>query len=196
MSSITTRNMLVATVAGILALTGCTATSTPYQPLGLGSRISGGYTDIRIDETHYRVSFAGNRLTSRDRVESYLLFRAAELTLLKGYDYFIIQDREVEHQIERQVRRDPFYDPWYRPYHDYWRPYWRYYRNGRGWYIWYPYYGDPFWADRYDVRTIDRYEATADIVMGKGARPNGNLRSFDAREVRDRLAPQIEYPEG
>lgn len=194
MTSTARRTALSLTGGIILMTTGCAMSSTPYQPLGAGSRVSGGYSDIRIDETHYRVSFAGNRLTSRERVESYLLFRAAELTLLKGYDYFIIEDREVDHQIERQLRRDPFYDPWYAPYHTYWRPYWRYYRNGRGWYHWYPYYGDPFWADRYDVRTIERFEATADIAMGRGARPNGNLRSFDAREVRDRLAPQIEYP--
>ena len=116
------------------------------------------------------------------------------MTLLKGYDYFIIRDREVEHQIEREVRPDPFYDPWHAPYHTYWRPYWRYYRIGSGWNSWYPYYGDPFWADRYDTRTIERFEATAEIELGKGARPNGNLRSFDAREVRYRLAAQIEYP--
>ncbi len=194
MFSITRRKALAATSAIILATTGCAMSSTPYQPLGAGTRVSGGYSDIRIDETHYRVSFSGNRLTSRERVESYLLFRAAELTLLKGYDYFVIQDREVEHQIVRQVRPDPLYDPWHSPYHTYWRPYWRYYRTGIGWYHWYPYYGDPFWATRYNTRTIERFEASADIELGKGTRPNGNLRSFDAREVRDRLAAQIEYP--
>lgn len=188
------RLALAATAALALATSGCAMRSTPYQPLHSSSRISGGYSDVRIDETHYRVSFAGNRLTSRERVESYLLFRAAELTLLKGYSYFVIEDREVEHQIERQIRRDPFYDPWHSPYHVYWRPYWRYYRTGRGWYHWYPYYGDPFWAERYDVRTIERFEASADIRMGSGEVPNGNLRAFDAREVRDRIAPQIEYP--
>ncbi|WP_234035675.1 CC0125/CC1285 family lipoprotein [Erythrobacter insulae] len=190
------KKFLTAAVCGLTLVTaGCTAMrSTPYQPLQSASRVSGGYSDIRIDAEHYRVSFAGNQLTSRERVESYLLFRAAELTLLKGYDYFVIEDREVEHQIERQIRRDPLYDPWFSPYHTYWRPYWRYYRNGRGWYHWYPYYGDPFWAGRYDVRTIDRFEATADIRLGRGALPTDNPRAFDARKVRDDIEPQIEYP--
>ncbi|WP_233998779.1 hypothetical protein [Erythrobacter sp. YT30] len=183
------------TGAVALIMTGCAMSITPYQPLSAGSRVSGGYSDLRIDETHYRVSFAGNRLTSRERVESYLLFRAAELTLLKGYDYFIIEDREVEHQIQREFQRDLLYDPWFANRYGYWRPYWRYYRVGAGWYHWYPYYGDPFWADRYSVRTIERFEASADIALGKGTRPNGNLRSFDAREVSERLSPQIEYPE-
>ena len=183
-----------ATCALALFTTGCAMRSTPYQPLHSASRISGGYSDLQIDESHYRVSFAGNRLTSRERVESYLLFRAAELTLLKGYDYFEIEDREVEHQIERQVRRDPLYDPWHAPYHTHWRPYWRYYRQDRGWYNWYPYYGDPFWANRYDVRTIDRFEATADIRLGRGPVPEGNPRAFDARKVRDDTGPRIERP--
>lgn len=190
----THRIVLAACAALALITTGCTMRSTPYQPLQSTSRVSGGYSDLRIDETHYRVSFAGNRLTSRERVESYLLFRAAELTLLKGYDYFVIEDREVEHQIERQIRRDPFYDPWYAPRYGYWRPYWRYYRAGHGWYHWYPYFGDTFWAERYDVRTIERFEASADIRLGKGAAPAANGRAMDAREVRDRIAPQIEYP--
>lgn len=177
-----------------LAVASCTMTSTPYQPLHSASRVSGGYSDLRIDETHYRVTFAGNRLTSRERVESYLLFRAAELTLLKGYDYFVIEDREVEHQIEREVRRDPLYDPFFSRAYGYWQPYWRYYRSGRGWYHWYPYFGDPFWADRYDVRTIERFEASAEIRLGKGSAPTENGRAIDAREVRDRIAPQVVYP--
>lgn len=189
------RIALAASAILILTAGGCAMRSTPYQPLHSASEIQGGYSDIRLDETHYRVTFSGNRLTSRERVESYLLFRAAELTLLNGYDYFVIEDREVEHQIERQLRRDPFYDPWYSSYYGYWRPYWRYYRRDYGWYHWYPYYGDPFWADRYDTRTIERFEATADIRLGRGTPPNGNLRAMDAREVRDRLAPQIEYPD-
>lgn len=187
--------LCAASAALVLTTTACSTRSTPYQPLYSASRVSGGYSDLRLDETHYRVTFAGNRLTSRERVESYLLFRAAELTLLKGYDHFIIEDREVEQQIERQVRRDPFYDPWYAPYHTYWRPYWRYYRPSHGWYVWYPYYGDRFWADRYDVRTIRRFEVSADIRLGKGPAPSANGRIFDAREVRDRIAPNIEYPD-
>lgn len=194
MPSLKSTMLYAASAALVLTTAACTARGTPYQPLQSASRVSGGYSDVRIDETHYRVTFTGNSFTSRERVESYLLFRAAELTLLKGFDHFIIEDREVEQQIERQARRDPSYYPWYAPYHVYWRPYWRYYRVGRGWYTWYPYYGDPFWAGRYDVRTIRRFEVSADIRLGAGPKPPGNGRIFDAREVRERIGPNIDYP--
>jgi len=173
---------------------GCSTRATPYQPLHSSSAISGGYSETRIDEEHFRVSFAGNRLTSREQVESYLLYRAAELTLLNGFDYFEIEDREIEHQIERQARRDPLYDPWYSPYHRSWRPYWRYYRQDHGWYHWYPYFGDPFWATRYDMRTIERFEASADIRMCCGVAPEDDPRVFDAREVTEKIGPKIERP--
>ena len=42
------------------------------------------------------VTFAGNSVTDRDTVERYLLFRAAELTVQNGGDYFVFADREVD----------------------------------------------------------------------------------------------------
>jgi len=193
--TIPVRFVPIAIVIGLVLLTSaCTTRSTPYQPLHSSTGITGGYSEQRIDADHFRVSFAGNRLTSRERVESYLLYRAAELTLQNGFDYFEIEDREVERQIQREVRRDPFYDPWFHPYDRYWRPYWRYYRRDHGWYHWYPYFGDPFWASHYDIRTIERFEATADIRMCCGVAPNDNPRAFDARKIRDTIGPQIERP--
>lgn len=59
-------------LAGVLlatSLSGCATTPTPYQPLVGGQRVSGGYSDIRLSEDRYRVHFAGNSFTSRDRVE-------------------------------------------------------------------------------------------------------------------------------
>ena len=45
-----------------------------------------------------------------------------------------------------------------------------------------------------DVRTVDRFEASAEIVMGKGAKPVGDPRAFDAHAVIDSLRPKIQYP--
>lgn len=74
---------LRAVVAAGLAvlLAGC---MTPYQPHGM----TGGYTDEKIDEDTYRVSFQGNGNTHREAVLKYFLYRCAELTLQKGYAYF------------------------------------------------------------------------------------------------------------
>src|SRR3546814_2720956 len=72
------------------------ATPTPYQPLGTrGTGASGCYASQQIEQNRFRVSFSGNQLTSRERVENYLLFRAAELTVQNGY-------RSEEHTSELQ----------------------------------------------------------------------------------------------
>ena len=44
-----------------------------------------------------------------------------------------------------------------------------------------------------DVQTITNYEAIAEIVMFRGARPN-DPRSFDARQVMSNLGPRIVLP--
>ena len=175
-----------------VAVAAC-STATPYQPDIAGQRVSGGYSDMKLAEDRYRVTFEGNSLTSRDRVEGYLLYRAAELTLEQGADWFLIVDRFVERDAQTYVTPDPFYRPWYGPRYGNWRPYWRYYRQGFGWRDW---YGgrDPFWADRVDVHTVERFEAHAEILTRRGPIPAGEERAFDARQVIEDLGPTIERP--
>ena len=185
---------IAAMMGGALALTGCVGGSTPYQPFSSANRIQGGYSDAQIAEGLHRVSFAGNQLTSREQVESYLLFRSAELSLEKGYDWFAIEDRVIEHDVERQIRRDPLYDPWYDSRFGYWRPSWRYY-GARGWRSWYPYHGHTFWTDHVDVREVERFEAIAEIRMGNNPPPSGASRSMNAREVIERLGPRVVRPD-
>jgi hypothetical protein len=69
-----------ALLAGVLLV----ACATPYKENGLG----GGYTDEKIDETHYRVKFAGNGYASSDRVWAFWMYRCAELAKEKGYTHF------------------------------------------------------------------------------------------------------------
>jgi hypothetical protein len=54
--------------------------------------------------------------------------------------------------------------------------------------------GDPFWGDRLDIRTVERFEAHAEIVMRRGPVPAGEERAFDARKVIQDLGPTIERP--
>jgi len=69
------------------------------------------------------------------------------------------------------------------------------------------YYGDPFWGDPFyrgpfhggpywpeDVETTQRYEASAEVVMGHGPKPAGDKRAFDAHEVMANLGPHIVRP--
>jgi hypothetical protein len=185
---------LAVTAALAAGLAAC-ATATPYQPDVPGrSSASGGFSELRLEPDRFRVTFRGNTLTTRETVEGYLLFRAAELTVQNGHDWFSIVERDTDKQSRTYVEPDPFYRPWYGGY-GYWRPAWRYYGAGFGWRSWDPFWGDPFWGDRVDVRTVERFEATAEIVMGKGAKPAGDVRAFDARAVIDNLRPRIRYPE-
>lgn len=163
-----------------LALSAC-ATATPYGPAGQGTRY--GYSEQRVDADRFRVSFAGNSVTSREQVEMSLLLRAAELTVESGHDWFATVNRATDRDVRYQAVRDPFYYDRYSPF---WGPSWRYYRRG----LWSPWAYDPFGPDM-DYREIDRFEATAEIVMGRGRKPADDPNAFDAREVIDNLGPQV-----
>jgi hypothetical protein len=178
--------------ASVLAIAiGACASPTPYQPTyaEATSGIDGGYSEQRITPNRFRVTFSGNSMTSRDTVENYLLYRAAELTAQQGFDSFIMADRDVER--DRRV----YYD---RPFHagryGYWGPRWRYRGSAFGWRSWDPWYGDPFWTDTVDVRAVDQYEASAEIIMRRGPARDDNPRAFNARQVLASLGPEIRRP--
>lgn len=175
-------------VAAIITLAGCT-TATPYQPLTPGSQTSGGYSEQQIERNRFRVTFSGNSMTSRETVERYLLYRAAELTKQRGFDWFVMADRKTDRHSQTFVDR-PFTAG---PY-GYWGPAWRYRGRSFGWRSWDPFWGDPFWDRSIDVTTIDQYEATAEIVMRRGPKPENNPRAFDAADVLSNLGPSIVRP--
>ncbi|MEL7545470.1 MAG: hypothetical protein AAGJ84_02390 [Pseudomonadota bacterium] len=173
-----------------LALLGACATATPYQAAGDGNR---GYASQQIETDRWKVSFSGNSMTDRNTVETYLLYRAAELTDQRDYEWFQIVTRQTD-ESKRFVSTGP--DPYFGPYH------FNYYavtRSGR--LVYFPtHYGwrggfhDPFYSGRIDYREIVRYEADAEIVMGKGETPDG-AEYFTADDVLANLAMQIQRPE-
>jgi hypothetical protein len=78
-----------------LALTACGA--TPYKPHG----IDGGYADRQIDGNTYHVSFeARGGVSDRATVETYLLYRAAELTQQRGFDWFVLGSRSGDTDVD------------------------------------------------------------------------------------------------
>jgi hypothetical protein len=162
-----------------LGLAAC-ETPTPYQPLATSNSVYGGFSDQKLDDSHFRITFQGNDATSRDVVENYLLYRAAELTVNQGFDWFEMVDRKTHTKSEAWVDPGP-YD---------WHPYWRFHRRG-GWGVWDPYWGDP-WA--YDVQTIDRYQAIAEVGMGHGPKPADDAKAFDAHAVMANLGDKIVRP--
>jgi hypothetical protein len=189
--------VVAALAASTLMVAGC-ATETTYRPAtGQGFNRT-GYSDRQVEPNRFLVSFAGNSVTSRDTVERYLLFRAAELTLQNGYDYFVMANRDTDLQ-SRTYSTPGFGGGFgYGGLGGYWGPSWRYYGRGFGWRSWDPWFGGGFgggpWGNNFDIRTIERYEATAEIVMRKGPIPRDNLRAFNARAVVDSIGPTVVLP--
>ncbi len=186
MSKFEKRALGSALAMALVALAGC-ATPTPYQPLGSSNSVRGGYSDQQITDNTWRVSFVGNTLTSRQTVENYLLYRAAQLTVEKGYASFTIINRATDRDVQTQITPDPTLAG---PY-GWWRPSWRYW-VGPGWRTWDPWMGGPFWADNIDVSTVSKYEATAEIVMNKDTPSTPG--TFNARQVLINLGPTIKMP--
>ena len=172
---------LVVVAASALTLAAC-ATSTAYAPAGFNGQ-RGGYAEQRLESDRYRVSFSGNSVTSREQVEMGLLLRSAELTAENGYDWFSTVNRATDRDTRYQTMRDPFYDR----YSPFWGPSWRYSRAG----IW-GRWNDPFRDEM--IREIDRYEASAEIVMRKGAPASSEVRAFNAQQVIDKIGPTVVLP--
>ncbi len=76
----------------LTTLAACATAPTPYQAVN----DEGGYTDQQLESDRYRVKFEGNEATPRETVEDFALYRAAELTLQTGNDYFKVVSKEVE----------------------------------------------------------------------------------------------------
>ena len=146
------RTLALAAVAGLLA---ACATATPYQPAVTAGY---GFEEQTIEDNRVRITFRGNTLTDRETVETYLLYRAAELTLQSGNDYFVVANRDTEEHSRLQS------DGSYRAAFgfDYW-----YFSPRRGWRPWY----DPFWDEPTRYREVTRYEAIAEIAMFNGPKP-------------------------
>lgn len=138
---------------------------TPYQPL----QQNGGYSEQQIEANRYRVSFVGNAVTSREDVENALLYRIAELTLAQGSDYFVLSDRDTEASTV-YLQTLSSYDSF-----------------------------DPFFPRVWPRTTlssgtatpITQYKAQAYVLLQKGAKPEGEVDAYDAREVQARLGPTV-----
>jgi len=166
------RPMLYAVL--VLTLAAC-STPTPYVP---AAETGGyGYAVQRLEDNRYRVSFAGNSLTDRATVENYLLYRAAELTLQQGKDYFVVVNRDVTADTTYHTTYDPM-------------PFW--YGPGRYW--GHPYWGPGFGYSPWERGTnhaVTRYDAHAEIVLRSGRKPADDPRAFDARAVVNNLGPAV-----
>jgi hypothetical protein len=100
-----TSSVLVPVRRSILPFIGVlmVACSTPYQE----KAFTGGYVDRIVTPSTRIVEFWGNGGMSRKRVASFALFRCAEVTLLNGYDYFVVDDQKwlTEAEAQEEIKR-------------------------------------------------------------------------------------------
>lgn len=155
--------MLIVLTAG---LAGC-AKPALYQPMR-GDDV--GYGEQQLETNRYRVWFAGNSATPRETVADYVLYRCAELTLDKGYDYFVLSDRTTE----GEPRRGSGISLGIGGFHF----------GGRGGVSMGVGTGIPVGGDA-------KYFGQADAVLMKGKKPANDAAAFDAREIKANLGPGI-----
>lgn len=81
-------------IAPLIALTlsACETTAgAPYAP-ATGPQAA-GFSEIRVEQDRYRVTYRGSARLDHARVEDMALLRAADLALAGGYDWFRVVDR-------------------------------------------------------------------------------------------------------
>jgi hypothetical protein len=99
------------------------------------------------------------------------LYRAAELTLDRGYDYFTVVHRNLDRSTRYWGTTDPQFGTGY------------YTRSGN--------FVSGLGFSTYSAQPIDRYTAYADVVMFKGEKPAADVDAYDARSVLRQLGPSI-----
>ena len=157
---------LAGLLALLLALAGCAADPTPYQPASNGY----GFTQQQIEGNRYRVTFAGNGDTSLDTVRNYMLYRAAEVTVESGHDYFVVVDQNTQSTTTyRGTGSSPF-------------GFGTGFRGDGG-------FGVGF--SSFSAYPDDSFTSWADIVVGDGAKPADDVNAYDAQDVLRRLDPAV-----
>lgn len=90
--------MRVFSISILLALVAACSSPTKYEAATGGA----GYSEQKIETDKYLVSFSGNTSTKREVVETYFLYRAAEITQAAGHEYFRVLDKSSDEETRYQ----------------------------------------------------------------------------------------------
>ena len=163
-------------VLAVVVMAGC-ASQPDYRQAQKGGF---GYTESKLSDTQFRVHFKAKG-SDKSKAMDYAMLRAAELTLLEGYDWFVVTDREtlVDKETVQTTPTAGFSQRYARvtecgvltcrtSYHP---------------------------TTQFETGVFiggaqqSEIESILSIELGKGTRPT-SATSFDAREVRDNLKPE------
>ena len=162
------KSKLFFTTITVALLTSC---ATPYQP----KSFTGGFSEIQLDQNTVRVTFNGNAKTPRETVETYMLYRCAEVTLEYGFDYFILLDNVTD------VQHGAIVSPGT-------------YQSSTNVSAIGPNYATATTTGTYTPGTVTPYQkfgTTATINLFKGVKPTNLLNAYSAQELKGYLEPHI-----
>ncbi|MGE0047062.1 MAG: hypothetical protein AB7J28_06600 [Hyphomonadaceae bacterium] len=77
-----------------LSLAACASAPPAYAPAGGPGRA--GYSDLRIEQNRFRVTYRAPGGADARVLDNYVLRRAAQVTLANGDEWFIVDRRELE----------------------------------------------------------------------------------------------------
>lgn len=134
-----------------------------YRPAGAGG--GAGWRETALERDRYRITFTGSSSTDVGTVQDLALLRAAELTLSKGFTWFTVVSSDVVEENLRSAGGSAVLST------GRWRTY-------GGWLI---------------IQDDDRGRmvATLEIVMGKGTKPEGDPRAYDAQDVANTIRARM-----
>ncbi|MEM7778271.1 MAG: hypothetical protein AAF732_22035 [Pseudomonadota bacterium] len=157
--------------ASALALLSACAEPTAYAPAGADGR---GFKTQQVEQGRFMVSFRGNSLTERETVETYLLYRAAEVARDSGGSWFRITDQDTE-----TVTRFSGTSLGFGGSH-----------VGR---LGYRHFGR-LRTEFVSVRPTRSYEAFAQVQVFRGRKPANDPDAYSVQSVMQTLAPRILRP--
>ena len=67
------------------------------------ARLDGGVDDLQLNTTSYRIYARGNGFTSSERVHNFILLRASQLALLRGFEGFVIDSSENQTETSTMI---------------------------------------------------------------------------------------------
>ena len=167
--------------------------ATAQTPPVLAPAKPGVYSETKLNATSYRLTVKGHAFTSRDAVERYLLYRAAELTQERHFQWFTLAESRRKGDTAPLLKPDPA-GLRYSFRLGSWRPAWRYKLTGSSaWNRWSPFSNAAFFVG--DPKSITDFEVSADIVMHTGMMDDSNPLAFEPGAVSDFLVNQVSPPE-
>ncbi|WP_449380376.1 CC0125/CC1285 family lipoprotein [Bradyrhizobium sp. UFLA05-112] len=153
----------------------------------------GVFTVTKKDAARLHLVVAGHKFTTRDDIEKYLAYRAAQLTMEQKASWFTFVESRSNGDTAPVPKRDPA-GLRYSFRMEYFRPVWRYKVKGSPvWKSWSPFAGTAIATE--DLKSITDFEVSADIVLHEGQMDDANPLAFEAGAVSDLLINQVSPPE-